>query len=63
VVTGFVPSPQAAFARSGGQNRHQPRPTFAGAWEVEMEILIVAIGALAAIWVLVLWGSRFIGPR
>jgi hypothetical protein len=60
---GFVPSPQAASARSGGQNRHQPRPNFTGAWEVEMEILIVAIGALAAIWVLVLWGSRFIGPR
>jgi len=28
-----------------------------------MEILIVSFGALAAIWVLVLWGSRFIGPR
>jgi len=28
-----------------------------------MQILIVAICTLAAIWVVVLWGSRYIGPR
>ena len=28
-----------------------------------MNVLIVAFGALAAIWIVVLLGSRFFGPR
>jgi hypothetical protein len=29
----------------------------------EMSVLLVAFGALAAIWILVLLGSPFFGPR
>jgi len=28
-----------------------------------MSILIVSFGVLIAIWLVVLWGSRFLGPQ
>jgi len=28
-----------------------------------MMVLVIAVGALAAIWFIVLFGSRFFGPR
>lgn len=28
-----------------------------------MEILLVAVVVLASIWIIVLWGSRYFGPR
>jgi hypothetical protein len=28
-----------------------------------MEILVVAVVVLASIWIIVLWGSRYFGPR
>jgi len=62
-VTGARRRHGAKTVKLLGQNRHHPRPPFAGTWEDEMQILIVAICTLAAIWVVVLWGSRYIGPR
>jgi hypothetical protein len=26
-------------------------------------VLVLAVGVLAAIWIIVLWGSSFFGPR
>jgi hypothetical protein len=34
-----------------------------GVLEGAMSILIVAFGVLIAIWLVVLWGSRFLGPQ
>jgi len=31
--------------------------------EHDMEILLVAFCAIAGTWLVVLWGSRFLGPR
>jgi hypothetical protein len=31
--------------------------------EDEMQILLVAFCSIAAIWLVVLWGSRFLGPQ
>jgi hypothetical protein len=31
--------------------------------EDEMQILLVAFCSLAAIWLIVLWGSRYLGPQ
>jgi hypothetical protein len=31
--------------------------------EGAMSILIVSFGVLIAIWLVVLWGSRFLGPQ
>jgi len=28
-----------------------------------MEVLVYAFGTFVAIWVLVLWGSRYFGPK
>lgn len=28
-----------------------------------MEVLVYAFSAFVAIWILVLWGSRYFGPR
>jgi len=28
-----------------------------------MQILLVSFCAIAGIWIIVLWGSRFLGPR
>jgi len=28
-----------------------------------MQVLLVAFGCLAAIWLVVLWGSRYLGPQ
>jgi hypothetical protein len=28
-----------------------------------MEVLVIAFGVFVAIWILVLWGSRYFGPR
>jgi hypothetical protein len=27
------------------------------------EILLIAVGILASIWIIVLWGSRYFGPQ
>jgi hypothetical protein len=34
-----------------------------GGREGGMEILLIAFGVLAAVWIVVLWGSRYFGPR
>jgi hypothetical protein len=31
--------------------------------EDEMEALFIALGIFAAIWIVVLWGARYFGPR
>jgi hypothetical protein len=31
--------------------------------EHDMQILLVAFCAIAGIWIVVLWGSRYLGPR
>jgi hypothetical protein len=31
--------------------------------EDDMQILVVSLCMLAAIWVVVLWGSRYLGPQ
>ena len=31
--------------------------------ESMMQILLVAFCAIASIWIIVLWGSRYLGPR
>jgi hypothetical protein len=31
--------------------------------EIEMQVLIITFGLLAAVWIIVLWGSRYFGPR
>jgi hypothetical protein len=31
--------------------------------EGEMQILLVSFCTLAAIWLVVLWGSRYLGPQ
>jgi len=28
-----------------------------------MDVLLIAFGALAVIWILVIWGSRYFGPE
>jgi len=28
-----------------------------------MQVLLLAAGVLAAVWIIVLWGSRYFGPR
>jgi hypothetical protein len=28
-----------------------------------MDVLFIAFGALAVIWILVIWGSRYFGPE
>jgi len=28
-----------------------------------MQVLLLAAGVLAAVWIVVLWGSRYFGPR
>lgn len=28
-----------------------------------MQVLLIAAGVLAAVWIIVLWGSRYFGPR
>jgi hypothetical protein len=28
-----------------------------------MEVLVAAVCVLASIWIIVLWGSRYFGPR
>jgi hypothetical protein len=28
-----------------------------------IEVLFIAVGILASIWIIVLWGSRYFGPR
>jgi hypothetical protein len=30
---------------------------------VEMDILIISAATLAVVWIIVLWGSRYFGPR
>jgi hypothetical protein len=50
----FEPANDYIFARqaSGGNGR-----------EDEMSTAIIALVVLAAIWTIVLWGSRYFGPR
>jgi hypothetical protein len=31
--------------------------------EMGMQVLLLAAGVLAAVWIIVLWGSRYFGPR
>ncbi len=28
-----------------------------------MQVLLLAAGVLAVVWIIVLWGSRYFGPR
>jgi hypothetical protein len=28
-----------------------------------IQVLLLAAGVLAAVWIIVLWGSRYFGPR
>ena len=28
-----------------------------------MQVLLIAAGVLASVWIIVLWGSRYFGPR
>jgi len=42
--------------------RHAPASATAS-WEGKMEVLLIAFGALIAIWLVVLLGSRLLGPR
>ena len=49
------------------QGKHQSSRRSGGADEMEgdmgIEVLAVAAAALAAIWIIVLWGSRYFGPQ
>jgi hypothetical protein len=56
-------APARAKVESGGTEPTSAIPVHHPAGENEMQILILAICALAAIWVVVLLGSRFFGPR
>ena len=31
--------------------------------QMGMQVLLLAAGVLAAVWIVVLWGSRYFGPR
>jgi hypothetical protein len=47
--------------------RQREREPFAamprGDREGGMEILLISAGVLAAVWIVVLWGSRYFGPQ
>jgi hypothetical protein len=52
-----------AVKRAGQGGDKTIRRTRRGCLEGKMQILLVAFCTLAAIWLVVLWGSRYLGPQ
>jgi len=53
---------RGAFASRTGPLEDAPIPLW-GATEAGMQILLIAAATLVVVWIVVLWGSRFFGPR
>ena len=58
-------SPNACFTKAGGirlafRSKSGWQTTNGG---TGMETLIMGLGIFAAIWIVVLWGARYFGPR
>lgn len=50
-------------ARTLTYDSSNPKP---GGWVkkgANMEILVIAAATIAVVWIIVLWGSRYFGPR